>query len=72
MTAELTDRQLQILRLAGEGRTTKQIAARLHLRDKIVEHDIGGAMASLGVRSRTAVVVKAIKLRLLPLDKIDV
>lgn len=70
--AELTDRQLEVLRLVGQGKSTKEIATSLKVSDNVVEHEIGDAMATLGARSRIAAVVKALKLGLLSLDEVDV
>ncbi|MHA6630614.1 ATP-binding protein [Pseudonocardia sichuanensis] len=48
----LTTRQLEILRLVAEGLTGPQIAARLYLSPKTVDHHVGAALTVLGVHSR--------------------
>jgi len=53
--ANLSARQLEVARLVAEGFTNPQIARRLVLSDRTVEHHVAGAMQKLGVSSRTAV-----------------
>jgi len=48
---ELTDRELQVLRLFGEGRTRGQIAAQLHLSVKTVETHRSNICRKLGLRN---------------------
>ncbi|HMQ38494.1 MAG TPA: LuxR C-terminal-related transcriptional regulator, partial [Micropruina sp.] len=50
--AGLTDRQLDVLRLVGQGLTNREIAGRLVLSSKTVEHHVGAVFAKLGVTSR--------------------
>ena len=69
---ELKERQLQILRLVAEGCRTKEIAASLHLTDKAASHEIRNILARLGVDSRIAAVVKALKGGEIKLEEINV
>ena len=48
----LTPRQAEVLRLLQQGRSTKQIAAELHLTTETVRNHIRGLFRALGVNSR--------------------
>lgn len=48
----LTDRERQALRLGGEGLTTGEIAARLHLSEGTVRNYLSEAAGKLGARNR--------------------
>lgn len=48
----LTDRQLEVLRLVEAGMSNGEIAGRLVLSPKTVEHHVGAVLAKLGVSSR--------------------
>jgi DNA-binding NarL/FixJ family response regulator len=50
--AGLTGRQVEVLGLLAEGLTDAEIAARLSLSAKTVEHHVSALLAKLGVRSR--------------------
>jgi two-component system, NarL family, response regulator DesR len=50
----LTDREREVLRLAGEGLANAEIAARLHLSDGTVRNYLSEAIGKLGVSNRTA------------------
>lgn len=52
----LTTRERQVLQLVAEGRTTREIAALLHLSPKTVEIHRGNAMRKLGLRNAAEVV----------------
>ena len=60
----LTDRQLEILALLGTGATNAEIAGRLFLTVKTVEHHVGAVLAKLEVSSRAAAVARAHELGL--------
>ena len=55
----LTTRQLEILWLLVDQLTNAQIAARLHLSPKTVDHHVSAVLAKLGVRSRAAAAAMA-------------
>lgn len=48
----LTDRERQVLRLAGEGKASGEIAAQLHLSDGTVRNYLSEAISKLGVGNR--------------------
>jgi len=52
----LTSRQEQVLRLVGEGLTSKEVAARLFLSVRTVEMHVLSAMTRLGARTRAEAV----------------
>jgi DNA-binding CsgD family transcriptional regulator len=50
--AGLTARQLEVLALLGADLRNADIAARLHIAEKTVDHHVSAILAKLGVRSR--------------------
>ncbi|MFB9991040.1 AAA family ATPase [Deinococcus oregonensis] len=65
LTAGLTQRQLEVLRLVALGRTDRAIAQELRLSPRTVEMHVGRILASLDSRSRAEAVGKAAELGLL-------
>jgi PAS domain S-box-containing protein len=55
----LTPRQVEVLRLLQQGRSTKQIAAEFHLSTETVRNHIRGLFRALGVNSRLEAVAVA-------------
>jgi DNA-binding NarL/FixJ family response regulator len=55
----LTPRQIEVLRLLEQGRSTKQIAAELHLSTETVRNHIRRLFQALGVNSRLEAVAAA-------------
>ena len=55
----LTPRQVEVLRLLEQGRSTKQIAAELHLSTETVRNHIRRLLRALGVNSRLEAVAAA-------------
>lgn len=64
-TVELTPRQHDVLRLLGEGRSTKRIADELGIAEETARNHIKAVMRSLEARSRLEAVVAAHRLGLL-------
>ena len=63
--AQLTPRQLDVLRLIGEGRANKEIAAALDLSDKTVKAHVTTIFKALGVVNRTQAANSARRLGLI-------
>ncbi len=63
--AGLTAREIEIVALLAGGLRNSEIAERLHLSIKTVDHHVSAILSKLGVRSRTEVVREAARLGLL-------
>jgi DNA-binding CsgD family transcriptional regulator len=57
----LSRRELEVLRLVGEGLTNSELAARLFISPKTVEHHMGRIYAKLQLRTRTEVAAYAVR-----------
>lgn len=57
----LSKRELDVLRLVGEGLTNTEIAARLYISPKTVEHHVGRIYSKLAVRTRTELAAYAVR-----------
>ena len=64
----LTGREREVLQLAAEGRTIKQIAEALVVSTKTAEHHRTAAMTKLGLRNQTQLVKYAIRTGLIEVD----
>jgi len=64
--AGLTSREVEVLGLLGEGLQNAEIAGRLVLSPKTVDHHISAILAKLEVRSRTEAVAAAYRLGIIP------
>lgn len=56
----LSDRELEVLRLAASGCTNREIATALRISAKTVGHHVSHALTKLGARTRTEAVVAAL------------
>jgi DNA-binding CsgD family transcriptional regulator len=63
--AQLTTRQVEIVRLVAQGLQNAEIGRRLFISAKTVDHHVSASLAKLGVRSRTEVALAAARLGLL-------
>jgi DNA-binding NarL/FixJ family response regulator len=63
--AQLTDREMDVLRLLREGLQNKELAARLFISAKTVDHHISSILFKLDVNSRAKAVQEAIRLAIL-------
>jgi PAS domain S-box-containing protein len=68
MTGELSPRQLDVLRLLVQGRSTAQIAEELHLARETVRNHMRGLFSALGARTRLEAALIALRHGLVPLD----
>jgi len=64
-TAELTPREVAVVRLVAEGRTNREIAAELFVSQRTVDMHVRNALARLDCRSRADAVRRAAELGLL-------
>jgi DNA-binding NarL/FixJ family response regulator len=60
----LSDRELQIFELIGEGRSTSEIAKRLHLSIHTIETHREKIRAKLGLRNGTELMLRAVQWQL--------
>ena len=57
----LTDQELRILDLIGQGLTNRQIANETHLAEKTVKNYVSSMLAKLGLTSRTQAAIFSVK-----------
>jgi DNA-binding NarL/FixJ family response regulator len=65
----LTERELEVLRLAARGLTNKQIGYTLEISDRTVQNHLANIFAKLGVTSRTEAVTVALQRGMLHLGE---
>jgi DNA-binding NarL/FixJ family response regulator len=58
---ELTEREVEVLRLITEGGANREIAARLHVGEETVKAHVKSILAKLGARDRTQAVTIALR-----------
>lgn len=63
--AQLTARECEVLRLAANGYTSKEIAQQIDIAHRTVERHIENARLKLGARNRAHLISKALKAGLL-------
>jgi DNA-binding NarL/FixJ family response regulator len=65
---ELTSRELEVLRLVGEGKANKQIAADLRISDRTARTHVSNILRKLGLSSRTQAALWAVREGLMDVD----
>jgi NarL family two-component system response regulator LiaR len=61
MPEQVSERELEVLKLAAKGMSNKEIAAELNLSVRTVQSHLGNIFDKLGVSSRTEAVLHALK-----------
>ncbi|GAB0107440.1 response regulator transcription factor [Nocardia sp. JMUB6875] len=61
---DLTDREVEVLRLLGEGHTNRQIAQQMFLSERTVKNYVSQTLGKLGLRRRTEAAALAARLGL--------
>lgn len=64
----LTEREIEVLELAGKGYTNKAIAVQLKISDRTVQNHLAHIFTKLQAASRTEAVMRAVSLGILPSD----
>ena len=59
--AELTPRELEILRLVGAGKSNKEIAAELQISERTARTHVSNILSKLGITSRTQAALWAVR-----------
>lgn len=70
-SAELTEREQEVLRQLALGRTNHEIAAALTVSDETVKTHVGNILTKLQLAHRTQAVIYALKKGMISLDEID-
>lgn len=68
---ELTEREIEVLQLAGRGITNREIADRLSISHRTVQAHLSHIFSKLGVGSRTEAVVVALRKGVLSFDDVS-
>lgn len=70
MVEQLSERELEVLKLAARGMGNKEIAARLFLSVRTVQGHMSNILGKMGVSSRTEAVMRGLKEHLFTLDEL--
>lgn len=67
----LTERELQVLKLAGKGFTNKAIGLQLHISDRTVQNHLANIFQKMNAESRTEAVMRGVSLGIIPANIAD-
>jgi NarL family two-component system response regulator LiaR len=67
-TAGLTERELEVARLVGQGRSNREIAEALSISDKTVKTHVSNVLSKLSLQDRTQLAIYAIRHGLVDAD----
>jgi DNA-binding NarL/FixJ family response regulator len=65
---KLTDRELEVLQLAADGLTNRQIGRKLHISENTVKNHMRNILEKLHLHSRMEAVLYAVKEELIDLE----
>jgi two-component system, NarL family, response regulator LiaR len=68
---ELTDRDIEVLKLLARGKANKQIASDLFTDEKAVRTNVSSILRKLGVRSRTQAALHAVRTGLVSIEELS-
>ena len=68
---DLTDREMEVLRLLAHGQTNREIAGELVVSEETVKTHVGNILTKLHLAHRTQAVIHALKQGLISLDEIE-
>ena len=68
---ELTDREIEVLKLLARGKANKQIASDLFTDEKAVRTNVTSILRKLGVRSRTQAALHAVRTGLVSIEELS-
>ena len=66
---ELTPREMEVLRLLGQGWPNRKIAAQLSINERTVKYHVAAILAKLEASNRTEAVMRAAERRLITLEE---
>ncbi|MCK4471341.1 MAG: response regulator transcription factor [Anaerolineae bacterium] len=69
---DLTEREMEVLRLLADGRTNREIAEELVVGAETVKTHVGNILAKLHLAHRIQAVIYALKQGLISLDEIEI
>ena len=69
---DLTEREMEVLRLLAHGRTNREIAGELVVSEETVKTHVGNILTKLHQAHRTQAVIHALKQGLISLDEIEI
>ena len=67
---QLTDREIEILRLIGKGYKNRQIALELRLGERTVKAHVASILSKLGVQNRSQAIVAGVRQKLIQLGNV--